>query len=366
MAQKLSISILVRVAVSLAPLAAQRRTFGTLLIAGDSDVINASERIRTYTDIASVASDFGTSAPEYLAALLYFGQSPMPYELMIGRWLRETTAGLIEGGILTTEQQLIATWTAIDDGEFTIDVDGVEKELTALDFGEETNLNGVAEVITTALGSSAVCSWTGTRFVITSATTGVSSTVGYAVAVDGGTGTPIETMLKLTSATALAPVDGQTGETPAACAAILADKSSQWYGLTFAAAAENMPSSSQLQAVGAYIEAASPTRILGITETDTRVLDAEYTTDLASVFKALLYKRTLVQYSANLYAVCSLMGRAFSVSFTANKSTITLMWKQEPGVVAETLTETQAATLEAKRCNVFVNYQNDTAIIQTS
>ena len=148
MAQKLSISILVRVAVSLAPLAAQRRTFGTLLIAGDSDVINASERLRTYTDIASVASDFGTSAPEYLAALLYFGQSPMPYELMIGRWLRETTAGLIEGGILTTEQQLIATWTAIDDGEFTIDVDGVEKELTALDFGEETNLNGVAEVIT--------------------------------------------------------------------------------------------------------------------------------------------------------------------------------------------------------------------------
>jgi hypothetical protein len=40
------------------------------------------------------------------------------------------------------------------------------------------------------------------------------------------------------------------------------------------------------------------------------------------------------------------------------------MYKIEPGVVASTLTETQAQTLKAKRCNVFVNYQNDTAIIQ--
>ena len=40
------------------------------------------------------------------------------------------------------------------------------------------------------------------------------------------------------------------------------------------------------------------------------------------------------------------------------------MYKQEPGVVAEYLTETQAQTLKNKRCNVFVNYVNDTAIIQ--
>lgn len=33
-------------------------------------------------------------------------------------------------------------------------------------------------------------------------------------------------------------------------------------------------------------------------------------------------------------------------------------------MTAETLTETQAATLKAKKCNVFVNYNNSTAIIQ--
>jgi len=59
-----------------------------------------------------------------------------------------------------------------------------------------------------------------------------------------------------------------------------------------------------------------------------------------------------------------MFGRAFSVNFAANRSTITLMYKQEPGIAAETLTEAQATTLKSKNCNVFVNYINDTAIIQ--
>ncbi|MGC8035641.1 DUF3383 family protein, partial [Salmonella enterica] len=39
-------------------------------------------------------------------------------------------------------------------------------------------------------------------------------------------------------------------------------------------------------------------------------------------------------------------------------------YKQEPGIVAETLTTTQANTLQAKRINVFVEYNNDTAVVQ--
>jgi hypothetical protein len=54
----------------------------------------------------------------------------------------------------------------------------------------------------------------------------------------------------------------------------------------------------------------------------------------------------------------------FSVDFTQNRSTITLMYKQEPSVVPELLTETQASVLKTKRCNVYVRYSNDTAIIQ--
>jgi hypothetical protein len=86
--------------------------------------------------------------------------------------------------------------------------------------------------------------------------------------------------------------------------------------------------------------------------------------DLASQLKALGRNRAFVQYSANPNAACSALGRAFTVNFNANRSTITLKFKQEPGVVAEGLTETQATTLASKNCNVFAAYDNDTAILQ--
>lgn len=359
MAQGLNVGRLVRVSVNLAPLAAARRGFGTLLVAGDSNVINGSERIRSYVDLESVATDFGTSAPEYLAAQLYFGQSPRPQTLMIGRWIRTATAGLLQGGILTSAEQLLSGWTAITNGSFKVSIDGVEKSVTGLNFSAVTNLNGVASAINAVLTGGTIA-WDGSRFTITSSTTGETSTVGYATA--NSTGTDVSAKLKLTSALALAPVGGFAAETPVECVAALANQSGQWYGLSFAAA--TMPTAEQIVSVAAFIEGASISRIFGVTETDTRVLDATYTSDLASQLKALSYKRTCVQFSANPYAICSLIGRAFSVNFSANRSTITLMYKQEPGVVAALLTETQAQTLKAKRCNVFVQYMNDTAIIQ--
>ncbi|ELJ9363915.1 DUF3383 family protein, partial [Salmonella enterica] len=57
-------------------------------------------------------------------------------------------------------------------------------------------------------------------------------------------------------------------------------------------------------------------------------------------------------------------GRAFTVNFNGSNTTITLKFKQEPGVTYETLDLSQAKALDAKNCNVYVYYQNDTAILQ--
>lgn len=359
MAQGLNVARLIRIAVNLSPLAAARRGFGTLLIAGDSNVINGGERIRNYVDLESVAADFGTSAPEYLAAALYYGQSPRPQNLMIGRWLRTASAAVLRGGILTTAEQVMSLWTGITTGSFRITIDGTVRTLSALNFSGATSLNNVATTINGALTGGTIA-WDGSRFTITSATTGITSTVGYATVT--GAGTDISAQLKLTSGTALIPVAGFAVETPVQAAAVFADMSGLWYGLTFAAA--TMPTDDQLVAVAAFIEGASIARIFGVTETDTRALDLAWTTDLFSRLKALSYKKTFGQYSPNKYAAAAMAGRAFSVNFNANRSTITLMYKQEPGVIPELLTETQAQTLKFKRGNVFVRYLNDTAIIQ--
>lgn len=579
----LSVSGLVRVTVNLGPLAAATRSFGVLMIAGDSNVINGEERFRTYLDIDGVAADFGTSAPEYGAAALYFGQTPKPAQLMIGRWLRTETSGANDGGILTPSEQMLANFTSISAGSFTISIDGTPQNITGLDFTGALNLNGVATIITNAL-SGAVCTWTGDYFVITSNSTGagafasgtisldtnpspgaqaagtitltgqpsngdtvtikgtavtfvtgtpsgnqvqisavddthtaanlqaflqasadtnlsaltyntiglvttltaraygtagnsyglvksganitvsgsgtlaggvaadtltvngtaitfvatgptgnqvlvgptvaataanlqtflagssnsnidqatysisgtlitvtdkvsgtggnsftlakssshitlsastltggtVPSSVGFATAE--GSGTDVSVQLMLTSVTNQALIPGFNAETPVACAAVLANMSAAWYGLMFQASVQ--PTDDQDMDVSTFIEALDLTRIFGVTITNTGVLSDLVTTDLASRQMAAGFEQSFNQYSANPYAIASFFGRAFSVDFTAQNSTITLMFKQEPGVTGEDLTQNQAATLKAKRCNVFVDYVNDTVIIQ--
>jgi hypothetical protein len=360
MVNELSVNRLINVSVNLQPLAAPRRSFGILLIAGDSNIIDGVERLRSYTSIEGVADDFGTSAPEYLAAALYYSQTPKPRDLMIGRWLRTATAALLRGGILTSAEQAMGNWTPITTGAFRIDIDGVTRTVTGRDFSAETNLNGVASVITAGL-TGGVVTWDGSRFVVTSSTTGVLSEVDYAIAPLSGT--DISALLKLTVATALAPVPGFAAETPLQAVEAFVDVSGQWYGLMFAAATQ--PTDAQATAVAQYVQALSKSRIYGITEQDTRVLDSGYTADIGTALSALNYTRTFGQYSSSSkYAIASFIGRAFTVNFSASKSTLTMMYKQEPGIVSENLKESQAQSLSTKRYNVFAAYDNATSIVQ--
>ncbi|ELM2648705.1 DUF3383 domain-containing protein [Salmonella enterica] len=136
-----------------------------------------------------------------------------------------------------------------------------------------------------------------------------------------------------------------------------------WYGLGIADK-EDIADDDWLK-VAAAVEASGVSRILAITTSDPATMDATSTTDLAYKLKAAKYGRTFVQYSSsNKYAALSAFGRAFTVNFNGSNTTITLKFKQEPGITYETLTTDQAAALDAKNCNVFVYYQNDTAILQ--
>ena len=359
MSTGLSVSRIVNVAINLSPKATARRSFGILCLVGDTDVIDGLERLRTYTSIDGVGDDFGVTDPEYLAALLYFSQSPRPKTLMIGRWINEATAAILRGSAAETDE---AVWQAIEDGAMDLVINESTAPLTGLDFSGITSMAGVAAVISAALsGAGASCSWNGSRFVITTTATGATASLDYASAP--ATGTDISTLTGLTEAVAFSPVPGYAAETPAECAAQLGDLSSNWYGLVFATT--STVSDDQHLAVAAYIEAASISRIYGVTITDERVLSASFTADLGSRLKALGYHRTATQYSSsNAYSIVSLMGRAFSVNFSASNTTLTIKFKGQPGVSAEMLSESQATALTSKNVNVFVYYENDTAILQ--
>lgn len=362
MAQGLNVSRVVNVTVNLSPLAAGARNFGAALKLGDSDVIDTSERYRSYTDLDGVAEEFGTTAPEYFAAALHFSQQPQPNLLYIGRWARTASSAVLHGGVLSLAEQDIANFTAITAGSMAITVDGTLRTLSSLNFSATTNLNGVASIIDAAL-TGATVTWDAAygRFNITSGTSGTSSTLSYASAT--GSGTDISSLLKLRTGQASAPVAGIAAETPLAAVQTLADMTGDWYEVEFAASVQ--PTDNELVNVAAFVEGSARSRIFGHTISSTTVLDRLVTNDLASRLKALNYKRSFTQYSSSSpYAISAFFARAATVNFEANNTTITLKFKQEPGVVAELLTESQANTLKDKNTNVFVKYQNDTAIIQ--
>ena len=356
----LSVSDVVSVAVSLSPTPSQTRNFGSLLILGDSEVIDSQSRFRQYSGITGVGGDYPTTSPEYLAAVEFFAQTPQPSICYIGAWARNPTHGVLIGATLGSTQQAITNFNAIANGGINLTVDGTPKVLSAINLVGVTNLNAVAAALQTALAGAATVFWdsNNNRFVVKSATNGTGSSVALATS---GSGTDLSVLLGLSAAVnGLFSVGGIASETPLAAVQTLAGMSNAWYGLMFAASV--MPSDSDYLAVSAFIQAASPARIFGITTSEAGALIASVTTDIANQVKA---KRTFVQYSSsNPYACAAAFGIAFTVNFSGFNTLYTLMFKQESGITPETLTETQSAALLAVFGNVFVNYDNGVAILQ--
>lgn len=351
-ATTLPVSRVVNVAVEMSPTAAALRNFGSCLILGDSDIIDTDERIRLYSSISDIATDFGISSREYLAAQAFFSQSPQPTQVYIGRWAKSATAGRLRGRTLSSAEQDISLFTAITTGTLSLTIDGASKSMASIDLSAETNLNGVASQISSALGVSGSCAWTGERFVITSATTGTSSTVATT-----DTGTLSSLMGFAGSATSDA---GVAAESLASAITVLLDYNT-WYMVCVAPDASD---DSIVEAAG-LIEAASPSRMIGFTTQNSTEIDSTASSTLGSRLKGLGYNRTILVYSSDSpVAAASVFGRMATINFEGSNTTLTLKFKQLPGVTAENLRSSQAEALKSHNVNAFCAYQNDTSILQ--
>jgi hypothetical protein len=371
----LAVSDVINVAVTISPTATGTRNFGALLIGGPSPVIDVSQRIRQYSQFSGVQADFGSTTPEYQAAQLFFEQNPQPAILYIGRWAQQATAGILECALLSASQQvaLLASLQAISTGSFNISINGSLHTISGLNFTGITNLNGAASIIQAALNAAlagTTCVYapdSNTRFVMTSGTTGTSSTMSFLSTA--GSGTDISALIGGTAASgAVPPIAGIAAETPLTAANVLLGSTlgnQSVYGFMFAPINITDISDASHEAVGGMIQALGTSHIYGITSNESNILLSNINTDLASVMESLGYFRSFIQYSSTSpYAVASFYGRDFTVNYSAQNSTLTMKFKQEPGVIPEVLTESQAASLNQKNCNVYATYQNGASIIQ--
>ena len=350
-APTLPVSEVVNVTIEMSPVAAALRNFGAMLVLGTSDVIDTDERLRTYSGVEGIAADFGTDAPEYQAAVTFFGQSPQPSQLVVGRWAKTATAGLLRGRMLAISQQQIADFEKITSGSFTVEIDGSSVSVSSVDLSAQSNLNGVATQITTALASKGACVFDGTRFIIKSATTGVNSSVANV------SSTELSKVMGLDAGTT--KVNGAAAEDLVDAVTACLDYTN-WYGLYVCGT--DWTDADALE-VSALINAARPSRIVSWTSQNTGEMDSTNSTSLGSKLKALGYNRTICTFSSTSdTAGVSVLGRMSTINFEGSNTTITLKFKQLPGVVAENLRTSQSLALRNKNVNVFAAFQNDTSI----
>lgn len=347
----LPVNRIVDVTIQMSPLAAATRNFGAMLIVGASDVIDTQERIRAYSSVTDIANDFGTSAPEYQAAVAFFAQSPQPTTVQVGRWARSATSGLYKGKILSTSDQEMDNFTTISAGAFDVTIDGSVVNVTAVNLSAQSNLNGVASQVSAALKSKGTCVWNGQQFVIKSASTGQTSTVSTV------TSTQLSQAMGLDSGTM---VTGAPAETLEEATVALLDINT-WYGAFYTGDLEDQ----DVINTAALISASTPSHICAFTLKETDELDGTQTSSLGYELAQLGNNRVLPMYSStNDNAAMSVLGRMSTVNFEGSNTTITLMFKQCPGVEPEYLRTSQANALQGNNVNVFVAYQNDTSILQ--
>lgn len=368
----LPISRLINVGAVITPQTVQAPALSTGLVLGTSTVIDTVQRFRNYNTLPAVAADFGTNAEEYLAAVPWFGQSPQPTSMSIGRWCKLAAAGKLICATLSAANSLLSAWTGINAGSFKVAVDGgAVTNIPAMNFTAALTFPGIAAIMQAAvqgLGGAfaavtVVYNSVYNRFELTSGTTGAGSTISFLTA--GTTGTDISAQmggLVISNGAYVAP--GVAAES-ALSAVVLFDTqfAGQWYNFVMPSATDT-----DFVAIGPYIDGDATPHFQWITTNEPQVLVSGDTTHLGFLLQQLQLQHTAWQYSSqNPYAAWSMAARIATVNYAGSNTAISLMYKTEPGVIAESLTTTQINALEAYDGNVFVNYQfgTGTSIIES-
>ena len=213
-----NISNVVSVLLLSEPQLAQRANVNTIAVfTSELGILNSANRTETYTDLPSVATDFGTNSEFYDFASVFFQQTPNPVAangyLVAAYWRAASenvaaSSAILKGAQLV-EDTIVSELQQVSDGTLDITVDAGVENLTALDFTTVLTLDDIATVIDDALtGATAVVDNLSIK--ITSGTTGVTSLLSFTT--DPGTGTYVGSLLSLNSGSGATLVQGAAAD----------------------------------------------------------------------------------------------------------------------------------------------------------
>lgn len=367
----LSISNIVNVQLNTVPKSAARKSFGTVALftpeAGQAfnDATTRYVYVESQKDVESL---FGTNSETAKAAQPFFAQSPRAKQLIIARWQKEqatieATKNALRGATLSDD---LETFKSISNGSFSITIGSTAKVVDGLVFSEAADFHAVATKIkdkltTLKVNADVTYDETGNRFIISAADSGESNdTLIFYAEKGNATGDYIGGMLKLEDGQATRVIG--KNQVPVKAEKVeqalfnVSEVENGWYGFTFAAQLTD----AQIEAAAKYAQAND--KLFGAS-----VIKSEHIEWSASnVFKKLYdaqLDHTLAIFDKNdLYPASSALARLLSVNFTANNSTLTLKFKQQPTITADEITATEFAKAKRLGINVYT-YFDDAAMI---
>ena len=357
------VSTVVDVSIAVGAQFPARAGFGTLnIVTAESGVISRAERIRSYASLDGVTADWDADSEVAKAATSYFSQNPRPTSLMVSVRFPTAQAAELRGGSVTAND--LTTIQGISDGSLALTIDGVNADVTGMDFSSDVGGDQIAATLQTSISaefSGATCTYEGDetsgRFYVKSGTTGASSTILFARTTDPLVGTDVSSLLQLQQGEAT-KANGGDAESIADSLTAINDANDSWYGLMFTKEVRDgfeVQAENAVEAAAAWCEAR--VKVFVNTSNDLDVLDSVTTNDIASVLKSKNYRRTMTTFSSypNEYPSASIVGRAFTVNFNQPNSTLTLKFKQMPGITVEDLSVNQKNVLDSKCANALID-----------
>ena len=299
-------------------------------------------RVQFFSTMKALSAAVPANSAAYWAGNAFFSRDDRPKTLAVGRVFTEPTAAELTGG-----QVALPGLANVTGGAFDIEVNDALVSVSGLSFDGTPTIAEVAEALNTALASKGVtvaASGNALRLVTTQAGDGAS--LGYAAAPSSGT--DVSALLGLTSAKAASNIPGYTPgdlvseigliQTAARCSG------NAVYGWAIDAQYRD---TDEQKAVADWAEGQSPA-IFGACTNAPNAYDTANTTNIGYY----------------VYPEMSDLALALSVNYALNNSTLTMKFKQLPGIGTVPLTETQLAALESRRINTYVSIGNTSSVIR--
>lgn len=318
-----------------------------------------NERVRFYSSLEGVLADFSATSEAYFAANAFFSQSPRPTTMAIGAVFEDP-----QPAILISNEVDLSQLAGIADGSMVVMLGDTPVVYDNLDFTGVSTLQAVAAVLNNAeevTGLVATVEY-GNRLTLHSTSLGNNVSIGSVM--QHTEGTYAAPALGFDEAGSPTNIAGYTPESTVSELELIATAAKcsgrPIYGWVID---RKWRDSDDQFAVAQWAEGRVPAVFSGCTNSATAYLTSDTTNIGYRCFNSG-FRRTCIMYhnNAQLYPDMSYLAYALSVDYSLADSTITMKFKQLPGISVVNITESQLSALDSRRINVYVAIGNTSEV----